>query len=297
MTKTRIMQLASSLLVVSGMALSVQAMAASNTVTEIAPAGTLTPGVWEENDVRTGGAMSITDLTGSGGDLETNQPLPNAAVMLTTDFTNAAKAEIGVYNEYGLAGDIIASLQLAYNYHKATNPGQNASASPSLKLAFYNPVCADPDSAGDCYGELIWEAYQQGGGNPDVDTWTPVSIDSTTGTFWWTGGFGFPSGGGGGKQETLAQWLSDFDSDFPGASLIRVSVGVGTYNQGQIGYFDNVSIAHGFGGGFDEVYDFELPAPVETTPIPTLSTWSMVLMTMLLGILGVGVLTRRIRNT
>lgn len=280
-----------------GMLLGVQGvcLAASNTVTVIAPKDTLLPGVWEENDTRTGGTAGIVELIGEGGNLENNQPLPDAAVKLTTDFTNAAKAEIGVYNDYGLAGDIIPTLQLAYDFFKATNPGQNASSSPSLKLAFYNPTCVDAASAGDCYGELVWEYYWQGAGNPALDTWTPVSLNSTTGKFWWSGGFGLPNGAGGPPLYTLAEFLAAASTDFPGADLVRVSIGVGSYNQGQIGYFDDVSITHTFGDGFDEQYDFELQgaAEIEEVPIPVLDTWSILAMFLLLGAFGIVALQRK----
>lgn len=271
------------------------ALAATNTVSVIAPKDTLTPGVWEENDTRPGGATGIVDLTGAGGNLENDQPLPVAAAQLTTDFTDAAKAEIGVYNDYGLAGDIIETLQLAYDFYKASNPGQNAFASPSLKLAFYNPTCVSEASAGDCYGELVWEYYWQGAGDPPLDTWTPVSINATTGDFWWSGGFGLPNGFGGPPLYTLQEFLDAASTDFPGASLIRVSVGVGSYNQGQIGYFDNVSIVHGSGGGFDELYDFELGAQQagSDAPVPVLNTWSILLMILALGFVGFVVMQRR----
>jgi hypothetical protein len=230
---------------------------AQTTVTSFAPETNTTPGVWFENDVRTGGTASITDLTGLGGDLEINQPLPSGAAKITTNFTNAAKAEVGVAADYGTVAAILASLEVGYSWHKAANSGQNSSAAPSLKLTFFNPVCDDPASAGDCYGTLVYEPYQNGFGNPAVDTWNRSELDYTNGTWWWTGGFGFPNGGGGGVQQTLANWGIDFSTDFQGASLVSVSIGVGSYNQGQIGYFDEVTIA---GTNADASYDFE-PAP------------------------------------
>ena len=48
-----------------------------------------------------------------------------------------------------------------------------------------------------------------------------------------------------------------FSADFGDAELFKVSVGVGTFNRGQIGYFDDVQIVHDSGGGFDKSYDFE----------------------------------------
>lgn len=79
--------------------------------------------------------------------------------------------------------------------------------------------------------------------------------------WWWTGGFGVLNQAGGPADKTLAEWetvLSGLSSDFAGAELTVVSVGVGSFNQGQIGYFDNVTIA---GTDANASYDFEpLPA-------------------------------------
>jgi len=218
-----------------------------------------TPGVWYENDIRTGGSADIIDLTGTGGDLENNQPLPIGAAKLTTDFSDAAKAEVGVANNYGKSADIFSTLSITYSYHKASNSGQNISAAPSLKLTFYKSVCEDPSSANDCYGTLVYEPYWNGG-DPATDEWTEVTIDQNNGLFWWTGGFGQPNSAGGPPLWTLAQWFGYFSSDFDEADLILVSVGVGSYNRGQIGYFDDVRISHSFGDSFNESYDFE-PAP------------------------------------
>jgi hypothetical protein len=41
---------------------------------------------------------------------------------------------------------------------------------------------------------------------------------------------------------------------FADADLILVSVGVGTFNLGQIGYFDDVEVVH---DGYQAAYDFE----------------------------------------
>jgi len=79
---------------------------AQTTVTSFAPATNVTPGVWYESDVRPGGTASVTDLTGTGGNLEANQPLPIGAAKLTTDLTNASKTEVAVLNDYGVLGDI-----------------------------------------------------------------------------------------------------------------------------------------------------------------------------------------------
>ncbi len=238
---------------------------AQTTVTSFAPSSNTDLGVWYENDVRTGGTASIADLVGQGGDLENNQPIPVGAAKITTDLTNSAKAEVGVLNEYGQPTNIFSTLNVAYSYHKATNAGQNLSAAPSIKLTFFNSVCDDVASSGDCFATLVYEPYlNDDGPTPTLDTWTTVNIDQNTGVFWTTGGFGFGNSGGGPPYKTLAEWLSESSSDFGDAELVRVSIGVGSYNQGQIGYFDDVSISHSSGDGFSESYDFEPPPEFET---------------------------------
>lgn len=237
---------------------------AQTTVTSFAPvSGTPTPGIWFESDVRTGGTASISDLTGVGGDLETSQPLPAGAAKLTTDLTNAAKAEVAVSDSYGVLNDIIGTLAVGFSWLKGENPDPDANvfAAPSIKLTFYNPVCDDLASKGDCFITLVWEAYQNGHAPaPPTNIWIREDMDADTGGWWTTGGFGVPNGGGGCGAvpcPTLAEWRSALSSDFGQASLVAVSVGVGSYNKGQIGYFDNVTIA---GANADAAYDFE-PAP------------------------------------
>jgi hypothetical protein len=237
---------------------------AQELVTSFAPAGTTDTGVWFEVDVRPGGAASIEDLTGEGGNLENDQPLPIGAAKLTTaDDDNTAKAEVGVIDGYGMPQDVLASLQVHYAYHKVENPGQGPFAAPSIKLTFLNTVCDDLASGNDCFGTLVYEpTWNQPGSEGSsaavpLDTWTSVAIDADTGVFWWTGGFGAPNTAGGPPLRTLNDWAAAFSSDFQDAQLFQVSIGVGTFNAGQIGYFDDVQITHSFDGGYDAWYDFE----------------------------------------
>ncbi|MCH8096381.1 MAG: hypothetical protein IID53_04825 [Proteobacteria bacterium] len=180
-------------------------------------------------------------------------------------------------NDYGMPDNIFSTLSIMYSYHKATNADQNASAAPSLKLTFFNAVCDDAASAGDCFATLVYEPTWNGptstsaspaSTNPATDVWTAVTIDQDTGLFWTTGGFGFVNSGGGPPIKTLAEWRTALSSDFGDAVLFRVSVGVGSFNQGQIGYFDDVQIA---GTNADASYDFD-PAPVFETLGECIST-------------------------
>lgn len=232
------------------------------------PGTEFTPGVWYAVDVRTGGTAGIVDLTGIGGALENSQPLPTGAATLTTDFTDAAKAEVGVFGDYGNFMQALASLTLTYSYFKKTNTGQNLFAAPALHLVVRSAGCEDPDSESDCYGSFVYEPYWNGAtpgtvSNLTLDEWIDVGdIDMHNGVFWWSGGFGEPSGSGGPPLKTLAEWSASFNSaDFQEARIVGISIGVGTYNQGQIGYFDKVEVS---GTLHDAVYDFEPPLPYET---------------------------------
>jgi len=238
---------------------------AQEIVTSFAPAGTTDTGVWFENDVRAGGSASTEDLTSLGGNLENNQPLPSGAAKLTTDSTNEAKAEVAVIDGYGMPQAILSSLGIFYSYHKVANPdpGHNPFAAPSVKLTFLNPVCDDPDSGGDCFGTLVYEPTWNHPGSigssssVPIDEWIAVTIDDENGVFWWTGGFGEPNTAGGPPLRTLAEWNDEFSTDFGDSELFQISIGVGTFNQGQIGYFDDVQIVHDHDGSFDKSYDFE----------------------------------------
>ncbi len=240
---------------------------------------------WYLSDVRNNGTATIVDLTGLGGTLENDQPLPTGAVKLTTEFDNADKAEIGIDGNFGLASTTLNSIQLGYSYYKQSVSGANMTAAPSIKLAI---GAANHSSSNDNYGFLVyepsWNLSSAGSTNPPVDAWQTVNIDSTTGSgsnavggWWWSGGFEIGNSGGGPPLRSLSEWAAAFQAsdatDFANAYIIGLSIGVGSYNQGQIGYFDNVSIS---GTLLDEIYDFEAPAAV---PAPG---------ALLLGSLGTG---------
>ncbi len=263
-------------------------------------AATPTAGQWYQSDVRTGGSASVVDLTGQGGNLENSQPLPVGAARLTTDSTNTAKAEVGVTGNYGAAGDILSSMQLAYSYYRHNDPGTNAAAAPSLKLSFYNA-----GYSGDGFVTLVyepnWNQPSNPGSsvNPPSDQWQSVSIDFTHGLFWQNGGFGQSNSAGGPPLKTLTDWLTAFDSTssngFSAADLVYIGMGVGSYNPGQTDYFDNVSVNFSNPSNesqYSAAYNFE---PVSTGPasVPAPATWSL----MALGLVGLGYCDRRARRS
>lgn len=218
----------------------------------------LVSGTWYDWFTTNTGAASVESLTGLGGNLENNQPLPTGAGYLTTEFDNADRANVGVYDTVGAPGDVFSTLEIDYWFHKAANAGQNLNAAAALKLEIYNDTCDDPASAGDCYGVLVYEPYVNGFGNfPTLDTWMLASITPDSGGFWWTGGFGQPNSAGGPPYNTLNQWLGLMSSDFQDATVVTLQIGVGSYNQGQRAYFDDVQIRHDFGAGMNVQYDFQ----------------------------------------
>lgn len=239
------------------------------TVTEFAPSTNTATGVWFESNITASGEATIVNLTGVGGNLETNQPLPIGAAKLTTTTDNNDRANVGVLEDYGQPQNILSSLSLVYSSFKATNGTQNLSAAPSLKLPIFNAVCDDPLSLGDCFGTLVFEptwnqpGFEGSSVNPPLDTWQTWNIDQNNGLFWWTGGFGQPNTAGGPPLRTLSQWQAVFSSDFLDSTIFLVEIGVGSFNQNQLGYFDNVQISHTFGGGFSAAYDFEPPKNVK----------------------------------
>lgn len=248
--------------------MSIAGIAQATTVSSFDPAFTAN-GQWYASDVRTGGSATIVSLIGLGGNLETAQPLPTGAAMLTTDNTNAAKAEVAVADNYGRAGDILRSLVLSYDYYRSNLAGGNQAAAPSLKLTFSNA-----GYAGDGFVTLVYEPYWQTGAavNPASDIWTAVDIDFDTGLFWQNGGFGQANSAGGPPLKTLEGWLGAFDSGFQDALLVSVGMGVGTYNTGQVDYFDDVRISHSFGQGYTAAYDFEaatVPEPLSLALVGT----------------------------
>ncbi|MDX1785649.1 MAG: VPLPA-CTERM sorting domain-containing protein [Roseovarius sp.] len=238
---------------------------------------------WSETDTRPGGTAGIVDVSGAGGNLEANAPAGTGVVKLTTDATNAAKAEIGISQIFGSVNDIFnEDFKLSYTWYDTTG---TSVAAPSIKLEFRNT-----GYAGDGYGQLVFEPYAQGPGSnayitPTQGDWVTTTIDMKQGRAWNTGMFNIGSSKAGPPNNTLDEWLAAFDADFGEASLIGVSVGIGSYNPSEVGYFDNISLSI---NGTTTTWDFETMSAV---PLPA----SLPLL--LAGMAGLGMMGRRRRRT
>jgi hypothetical protein len=100
-----------SLLVGTALLATGAAYGADVVVTEFKTPGPIVPDSWYSADVKPGGTATIRDLTGLGGNLQSAQPLPSGAARLTTDSTNAAKAEVATYADFGLANVVLSNPQ------------------------------------------------------------------------------------------------------------------------------------------------------------------------------------------
>ncbi|MBP7140637.1 MAG: VPDSG-CTERM sorting domain-containing protein [Opitutaceae bacterium] len=255
--------------------------------TPVAP-GSEVADAWYGNDIRPGGGASIVDLSGAGGNLENNQPLPTGAAHLTTDGQNNAKAEVTTYRDFGDAATVLGNISLGYSYFKSVTT--EMAAAPSLKL-----LIAAPGGSGDNYGALIYEPYwnllPNGAGTPTQGDWINVAINQNTGSgndaaggWWWNGGFETASGAGGPPLKSLAEWAAVFQTndatDFANARVIGLQMGIGTYNINQDDYFDNVSIET---NGLSRTYDFETG---RSTSVPDSGATALLLGAGLLALFG-----------
>jgi hypothetical protein len=233
--------------------LSSAASAANIVVNSFAPlpVGPTVTDTWYFNDMRGAGTATIESLVGLGGNLENNQPLPTGAARLTTGALGTDKSEVATFANYGSASSVLSSAQLSYSFYKGASG--DAAPAPSIKLMILNS--ATNSALNDDFGMLVYEPYlnQPGIGNPATDIWTSVSITPSTGNgdlgsggWWWTGGFGIPSSFGGPPTRSLAEWLAAFQAadptDFAGASVVGLAIGVGSNNLSQVGYVDAVHI-------------------------------------------------------
>ena len=230
-------------------------------------AGPTTPGNWYLADVAAGGTATIENLTGLGGNLETNQPLPTGAAKLTTVNTNPSKAEVYTYNDFGAASAFLSSASLGYSYYKANSGAISPDVAPAMKIQLFSA-----GGTGDNFGALVYEPYWNGAVTPDA--WTTVAINSTTGGggndatggWWWNGGFEVPNGAGGPPLRSLAEWAVAFAAadpvDFAAARVVGIGMGIGTFNPAQTNYFDNVNYSFLAGG---QTWDFEAAVPEPTS--------------------------------
>jgi hypothetical protein len=172
---------------------------------------------WTTADTRVGGTVSyVADAT---------SPYPNGALRLTTDDTNAAKAQ------YMHSADIALDdvTDLSYDTKLVSGPSY---AAASYQLAV--DLNGDEDGG---FTTFVYEPYENG----TVGTgWQHWDVDA--GQFWSSRSFtdgdcSVTAGAGGAPYYTL----SDLQDDCPDAVVVGFGVNIGTYNPNYDVYTDGVT--------------------------------------------------------
>jgi hypothetical protein len=214
--------------VASGLALGLSSLAGSAfaaTTVVVTPGNTQG---WYEADVRPGGDINyISDPT---------SPYPSGALQLTTDATNAAKAQY-LNNESAALSDV---TELGYSTKQVSGP---AHADASYQLV------VDLNGAGTGgFTTFVYEPYQNGVVTPGV--WQTWDVDS--GNLWSSRSFSegtcvVTAGAGGPPFYNLA----GLQAMCPDAQVLSFGVNVGTFNPNYNVETDGVN----FNG---TTYNFEL---------------------------------------
>ncbi len=234
-----------SLGVASALLLSFAATASAETITSLT-----NPGSWANNSSN-GGNGQIIDVTGLGGNLETNAPAGTGVLELSTNAGGSSKAEVKIQGNFGTIGDFVNSGSMGYDYYQ-TSGGPSSTIAPALKFE----VLDSTNTSGDGYATFIYEPYYNGGVGA-YDTWHNVGITGNSGNFWHTelynvSGIDF--------DETILDWATLLGS-MQDAVITSIIFGIGSGTPNELGYVDNFYF---YNGNTSFTADFEVSA----VPLP-----------------------------
>jgi hypothetical protein len=212
---------------------------------------------WIQNNVRGNGVVGITtDYAHSG----------NGSIYFSTDGSSPSKADM----EYYFSQPLLLSDFSGGSYDWLRDP---AGANPSTAIApSYRLIVS---TAGGAFGNLVYEPYNQPGGQPVTQgSWQTTTIDTLTSLFWATGNnFTIPSPGGVGPScQSCLHDLSDWSSSNAGAKVLGFSTGVGSGWSGGpfVGAVDNIGFSFGEN---TQIYNFEVAGGA----VPEPTTWAMMI--------------------
>ena len=197
---------------------------------------------WAQSDTRTGGATNYV--------ADSSAPLGSAALQLTTDSTNAAKAD------YMHAADLPLSQLNSLGY----STKQVTAGLPEYDASFQLAVDTNGSAPGG-FTTLVYEPYWQNNQSPDAapvvaNQWQTWQVSDDSGYFWSTQSVGgMDAGHGGAPFYTLAQ----VKAMNPDATVLGYGVAIGSYNPSSTINVDAVQ----FNG---TTYNFELTKPKPVTP-------------------------------
>jgi hypothetical protein len=217
------------------MALSIATVAHAATTVVVTPSNSQG---WTTDDTRVGGAVNfVADATA---------PLGTGALQLTTDSTNAAKAQYMLVASAPLS----SVTELAYSTKQVSGPSF-ADASYQLQVDLNGAATGG-------FTTFVYEPYENGTVVPGA--WQTWDVDA--GQFWSSktfseGSCSVVAGAGGAPYYTL----SGLQAACPDAVVVGYGVNIGSYNPSYDVYADALV----FNG---TTYDFELvtPEPPVTTP-------------------------------
>ncbi len=213
------------------------------------------PGLWSNYYSSEPGTLEIVNVTGQGGDLETNAPVGKGVLKMQTTASNDSRSEVVNQGFHGTVGSFISDGALSYNYYQQSG-GLSNSVSPAFKFEVLDFTL--PPLETDGFSTFVFEPIYNGG--IVFNTWQSVTLDLNTALFWNTGIYGFEDRN---IRMTLAAWNTFFSGTLADALMTTVSFGIGSGTPGQTSYIDGLEFSN---GNFSTLSaDFDAPAP---SPVP-----------------------------
>jgi len=213
------------------------------------------PSLWSNYYSSAPGTLEIVNVTGQGGDLETNAPVGKGVLKMQTTASSDSRSEVVNQNFHGTVGSFISDGALSYNYYQ-----QSGGPSNTISPAFKFEVLDFTPLAGSAFSTFVFEPIYNGG--IVFDSWQSVTLDLNTALFWNTGIYEFDDRN---IRMTLAAWNTLFLGSLADALMTTVSFGIGSGTPGQTSYIDGLEFSNGNFSALSADFDAPAPSPV---PVP-----------------------------